>query len=61
MGLFEYVFLENGSKISINFLVWNMVSLQVFLRHIFIINEDILNTISHCSHRNVVKLFSSVV
>ena len=27
MGLFEYVTLENGSKISINFLVWNMVSL----------------------------------
>ena len=27
MGLFEYVFLENGSKISINFLVWNMAYL----------------------------------
>ena len=27
MGLFEYVTLENGSKISINFLVLNMACL----------------------------------
>ena len=27
MGLFEYVTLENGSKISINFLIWDMVYL----------------------------------
>ena len=35
MGLFEYVTLENGSKISINFLVWNMICLTSIYKAYF--------------------------
>lgn len=61
MGLFEYVFLENGSKISINFLVWNMVSLTSISEAYFHHQRGHLEYHLHCFYRNLVKLFSSVV